>query len=318
MVPIVSIVIPCFNARPWIRETLQSAVAQGLDDFEVIVIDDGSTDGSDEIIRAEFGFVNLVRTPNHGASHARNLGTSLATGAFLQYLDADDLLAEGKLRAQIEALENSGADVAYGDWQNLVPSGEGFAPDDVVSRVLSQEPALDLFGAFWCPPAAYLFRREIVDRVGPWNERLPIIQDARFALDCALHCATFVYVKGVMAHYRMHASDSLSRRSSEAFHRDVYRNAQEVEAWWREHEGLTEARRRAVVSCLAYVARSTYQRDQPTFDAAVADLERLSPGFAPEAPLHMKVASKLIGYRRAEGVAACYRRAKQSLSMGAR
>jgi hypothetical protein len=73
-----------------------------------------------------------------------------------------------------------------------------------------------------------------------------------------------------------------------------------------------------VISCLTYVARATYQCDQPTFESAAADLERLSPGFAPEAPLHMKVASKLIGYRRAEGVAACYRRAKQSLSMDAK
>lgn len=317
----VSIIIPCYNARPWIRDTLHSVVAQRLDSLEgdsleVIVVDDGSTDGSDEIIRAEFGFVSLVRTANQGASHARNLGTSLATGAFLQYLDADDLLAEGKLRAQIDALEHSGADVAYGDWQNLVRSENGFAPGQVVARALSQEPALDLFGAFWCPPAAYLFRRSIVDKVGGWNQRLPIIQDARFALDCALHGGRFVYVNGIMAHYRVHASGSLSRRSSQAFQRDAYRNAQEVEAWWCEHGGLTEARRRAVVSCLGYVARASYQRDQPTFEAAVADLERLSPGYAPAGPLHMKVASKLIGYRRAEGVAACYRRAKQSLSIG--
>lgn len=312
----VSIIIPCFNARPWIHDTLRSVVAQRIENLEVIVVDDGSTDGSDEIVRREFGFVNLVRTANQGASHARNLGTSLATGAFLQYLDADDLLAEGKLRAQIAALVESGADVAYGDWQNLAPSGVGFAPGQVVARALSQEPALDLFGDFWCPPAAYLFRRGIVERVGRWNERLPVIQDARFALDCALHGGTFIYVKGVMAHYRVHASGSLSRRSSQAFNRDVYRNAQEVEAWWREHGGLTDARRRAVVSCLGYVARATYRCDQPTFEAAVADLERLSPGYAPAAPLHMKVASKLVGYRRAEGVAACYRRAKQSLSIG--
>lgn len=314
----VSVVIPCFNAAPWIRETLQSVVAQRLDNLEVIVVDDGSTDASDEIIRTEFGFASLVRTTNQGASHARNLGTSLASGSFLQYLDADDMLAEGKIRAQIAALESSGADVAYGDWQKLISSGDGFAPGEVVARKLTQEPALDLFGSFWCPPAAYLFRRAIVDKVGSWNPRLPIIQDARFALDCALHGGRFEYVNGVMAHYRVHASGSLSRRSSQAFHRDIYRNAQEVESWWREHGGLTEDRKRAVVSCLSYVARSTYRRDEATFEAAVADLERLSPGYAPEGPLHMKVASKLIGYRRAEGVAACYRRAKQSLSIGAK
>jgi len=314
---LVSIVVPSFNASRWVRDTIESAKTQRYD-LEIIVVDDGSTDDTAAIVESNFPAARLIRTPNLGASHARNTGTQAATGEFIQYLDADDLLAEGKIRAQIEALEKSGADVAYGDWQKLVPAGDGFMPGEVIARTMREEPALGLFGAFWCPPAAYLFRRSIVERVGAWNEDLPVIQDARFALDCALHGGRFVYCKGLMAYYRVHEGGSLSRRDSKSFHRDVYRNAQEVESWWREHGGVNERRQRALVSCFGYVARASYEQDPVMFETAVADLERLDPNYAPDRPLHLKMVSKLIGYRRAEGAAARYRRARRSLSGGSK
>jgi glycosyltransferase involved in cell wall biosynthesis len=228
----VTVIIPCYNASRWIRDALESVVAQGLDSLEVVVVDDGSTDGGADIVQREFEFARLVRTANQGASKARNLGTSLAGGEFIQYLDADDRLAPGKIRVQLDALKSTNADVAYGDWQRLVQKGGAFEPGELVQRQMQREAELDLFGDFWCPPAAYLFRREIVDRIGGWNEGLPVIQDARFALDCALHGATFIHCSGVMAYYRVHDAESLSRRSAAAFHRDVYANAGEVEKWW--------------------------------------------------------------------------------------
>ena len=104
----VSVIIPCYNAAPWIREALQSVMEQRLDDAEVIVIDDGSTDNSAEIVEKEFPSVRLVRTKNQGPSKARNLGTKLSIGRFLQYLDADDTLLPGKLKIQLQALRETG------------------------------------------------------------------------------------------------------------------------------------------------------------------------------------------------------------------
>src|SRR2546428_1968701 len=105
MEPLVSVIIPCFNASEWIREALNSVVAQNYDNLEIIAIDDGSTDDSGDIIRDEFGFVRLVRTPNRGVSRARNLGTRLSSGQFCQYLDADDVLAADKIRKQMAVLQ---------------------------------------------------------------------------------------------------------------------------------------------------------------------------------------------------------------------
>ena len=114
---LVSVIIPMFNAERWIVETLASVEAQTYprELIEVIVVDDGSTDASAEIVAREFPRASLLRTANGGASRARNAGTAVARGVFLQYLDADDLLVRDKLVRQAQALENTGAEVAYGD-----------------------------------------------------------------------------------------------------------------------------------------------------------------------------------------------------------
>jgi glycosyltransferase involved in cell wall biosynthesis len=311
---LVSVVIPCFNAEPWIRDALMSVASQGVAELEIVVVDDGSSDNSAGIVERECAEAVLVRTGNLGASHARNLGTEKARGSFVQYLDADDLLAPGKLRVQLDALEVTGADVAYGGWQEFRgEAGAAVSAGRVVDRRIEGDPEIALFTEFWCPPAAYLFRRDMVERVGGWNQELPIIQDARFALDCALRGARFVYCPGVMGHYRIHETSSLSGRDPVAFVRDCLRNAGEVEAWWREHGGLSATRREALLKVYGYVARASFERDRPTFDTAEQCLEALSPGYVPPSPRSLAAAARVVGYRRAEGMALWYRRAKQLL-----
>jgi glycosyltransferase involved in cell wall biosynthesis len=310
----VSIVIPCHNARAWIRETLDSVGQQHVSDLEVIVVDDGSTDGSADLVAEAFPGVQLVRTECGGPSRARNVGTQRAQGAFIQYLDADDLLGSGKLATQLAELDRTGADVAYGDWYELRPDGRGgFTNGALVQRRIEGNPEVALLSEFWCPPAAYLFRRSIVERVGGWNERLPVIQDARFVLDCALHGGQFVYCPGVAAYYRLHTSGSVSTRDRKAFTRDCFQSAAEVEEWWRQREALNSERSAALVHAYGIVARASFGRDGPTFDAACAALERLAPGYVPASPWHLAVASGLLGYRRAEAAAVHYRQAKQVL-----
>lgn len=312
MVP-VSVIVPCFNASRWIRETFQSVTAQDCTNIELIAVDDGSTDCTARIIREEFPFVRLVTTENLGASKARNLGTSFASGDFIQFLDADDLLAPGKLVRQVKALDESGADVAYGNWQKLMPDEKGrHIPGPVVSRQMT-DPEIDLFGDFWCPPAVYLFRRSIVERTGGWSETLPVIQDARFAFDCATRGAQFVYCPGVMASYRVHTSGSVSTRDPVAFVRDCLRNASEIEKLWTANSGINEARRGALLNAYLHAARASFENDPATFEQACEALERLQPGYIPESPRHLAVASRMVGYRRAEQLALWYRRAKKHL-----
>ncbi len=311
----VSVIIPCFNAQEWITETLQSVMAQELSDVEIVVVDDGSNDNSAAVIRREFASVRLLQTSNQGPSRARNLGTQVSSGNFVQYLDADDILAEGKLKQQIEALERNAADVAYGDWQELVRQSDGrFKKRRIVARQIENLSEIALFTDFWCPPAVYLFRRSLVEKVPGWNENLPVIQDARFALDCALYGGQFVYCPGIMAYYRVHSSGSVSTRDSIGFMQDCLRNATEVEEWWERHGCINENHQQALLQVYQYIARASFRKDKLTFEAAYQALERLKPGYVPDHPKHLAIASRILGYRRAEHLASWYRNTKKLLS----
>ena len=90
--PLVSIVIPCYNAERYVGEAIESALDQTYPHKEVIVIDDGSTDSSLEVIRSFGNHLRWETAPNRGGSAARNRGLELARGELIQFLDADDLL----------------------------------------------------------------------------------------------------------------------------------------------------------------------------------------------------------------------------------
>lgn len=306
----VSVIIPCFNAAAWIRDTLASVLAQSITDLEIIAVDDGSTDGTGEIIQREFGAVHVVRTSNCGPSSARNLGTSLASGEFIQYLDADDLLGSGKIRRQRDLLGSSGADVAYGDWHWLVPDKAGFVQGPIVSRTLS-EPELELFDSqFWSPTGAYLFRRRIVDRIGGWNETLPLTEDERFLLDCAVQGGRFIHTPGIMAYYRK-VAHSTGQRDWVMNRRCRYRNAVDIEAFWGARGPLSDAQRGVMERCLGRLARACVDTDRATYGEVLARLERTFPEYIPLRPASLRIIAKMVGYRRAEEVARCYRHVKR-------
>lgn len=242
---LISIIIPCHNSERTIGNTIESALAQEAE-REIIVIDDGSTDGSAAIIASFGNHIHAEHGPNRGVSAARNRGGELARGNFLQFVDSDDQLIPGTLQKRLAAITASGADAAYTDWQKLRETSSGtFVLDEIVvpRRMLLDEDAEAACAdsRFWLPPVAILYRREIVERVGGWRANLPVIQDARFLFDVAAQGARFCHVPGVGALYRVTAA-SLSRRNRAQFMRDCFVNAQEIEAHWRTKATLTPAR----------------------------------------------------------------------------
>jgi len=258
-----SVIIPCYNAEHWIEATIQSVFNQTIpqSDIEIIVVDDGSKDGSvNRIRRIKADNLRLIESTNHGVSFARNLGTAASSGEFIQYLDADDLLKPNALELRRQVLLTDSADVAYGRYEKLIEQENGtFTTGPVAGQKMeevSPDPELAAFSTFWVPPVALMYRRAIVEKIGPWKRSLPVIQDARFIQDAAYHGARFVFLPEVLGIYRVHRTISLSKRSV-LFERDILKNIYQTEIRWQKDHRLTPAR-------MAYLAE-TYQRSAEKF-----------------------------------------------------
>jgi glycosyltransferase involved in cell wall biosynthesis len=300
---VVSIIIPCYNSERFLSETLESALAQSYPHSEIIVIDDGSTDGTAKLIRSYADRLRADSGPNRGASGARNRGTVLARGEFIQYLDADDLLTQNAVANRVATLQRSGADVAYSDWERLVeiePSVFELGKQ-VTRRIEDVHPNVQiaLLTSFWAPPAAITYRRSIVGKIGGWKEWLPIIQDARFLQDAALVGARFIYVPGVGARYREHLGASLSRHSNAAFVTDVFRNACDLQNLFERRGDMSTEQCQALAQIYNYVARSLFFYDKFAFHDCIRRLYQVEPGFRPSWPKAARLASTMFGFHAA-------------------
>lgn len=115
--PHVSVVIPCFNTERYIAATLRAVRAQAGVELEIIVVDDGSTDGSASLVERDFPEVRLLRKPNGGVAAARNAGIEAATGDWVAFCDADDIWLPAKLTAQLQAMQDApGCRMSYTAW----------------------------------------------------------------------------------------------------------------------------------------------------------------------------------------------------------
>lgn len=309
---LVSVVIPCHNAAAWIGETLESVASQRDVTSEVILVDDGSTDASVRVAESVAGrSLRVIRQEQQGVGAARNAGTRAAQGEFIQYLDADDVLAAGAIRARMTALASSGADVAYSDWVRLEHQPDGtFALGRFVTRKLGDRPEIELLRDAWWPPGALLYRRTFVDRILPWRVDFPIIQDARFQLDAALAGGRFIHVTGVGLKYRVHGGTSLSQRDPRAFTLDCYRSAAELDDRWRRDGSLDDERRRALLAVYSHVARAFFPWDRSQFALVVARINALEPRYRPDGPPALRALSSVVGYPAAEQIAFWWRQMK--------
>jgi glycosyltransferase involved in cell wall biosynthesis len=269
----ISVIIPCYNAERTLAATITSALDQDVEK-EVIVVNDGSTDRSPQVI-AEFGDrIRSLSTPNRGASSAREIGSKLASGEYIQYLDSDDVLGSATLGARLEAVSTGDADIAHTDWQKLERGPDGayvlgeIVRPDLTTIELDAEAAIAT-SEFWAPPAALLYRREIVERIGGWPAGLPVIQDARYLFEAARQRARFTYVAGVGAYYRV-SPDSLSQQNLPRFIADCARNAAEIETIWREEGALAPSRLDALAGMWAHVMKAALLNGLEEFEEARA------------------------------------------------
>jgi glycosyltransferase involved in cell wall biosynthesis len=311
---VVSVIIPAYNAIRWLQETLASVAAQSGVDFEVIIVDDGSTDATATYVAANWPQFQLVRSTNRGVSHARNLGTAEAQGDLIQYLDADDLLFPGKLQRQVALFEtHPEVDVIYSNWQRLNESADGqFVLGEVVCRAIEDihpDPEIAFFATLWCPTGGYLYRRAFLDQVLPWKEWLPVVQDARFAWDAAAAGARWLHDPTPSVLYRQHRSGSVSTQNRLAFLLDCLANVEDIRRHWEAKHPLTPDQRQAILSGYESAMRGLFAIDLNAFHRAYQQLLAFDPGYQPSHP-GLRRLSKFLGYENAERIAQAWRQLK--------
>lgn len=241
--PLVSVVVPVYNARDYVVETLESLLAQDYPSLEIIVIDDGSNDGSWELIQAYEDRCRIYRQANVGQSETLNRGWAQARGSLVGYLSADDTLTPGAISALVAALQAAPwAVLVYPDYWLMDEQSRTFR--EVVAADFDYADVL-LNGN--CPPGpGMLFRKAALERSGGWNSQLRQIPDYDFLLRLGL-CGEGVHLPQRLASFRVHSASqtfAIADEARVAEHGRVIRDyfsRDDIDPRWRRFRGRAQA-----------------------------------------------------------------------------
>ncbi len=213
--PLVSILIPAFNSEKWIADTLRSAVAQTWEPKEIIVVDDGSPDRTRAVARQfESSGVRVVTQRNQGAAAARNHALSLSRGDFIQWLDADDLLAPDKIAKQMAELGSCGKrKLLSSAWGRFIYRCHraSFIPTSLWADLPPVEWLLRKMGDnLYMQTATWLVSRELTEAAGPWDTRLLGDDDGEYFCRVLLASDGVRFVPEARVFYRKLGASGLS------------------------------------------------------------------------------------------------------------
>lgn len=233
---LISVVVPCYNAGRYIAGSLRSVLAQTSSPLEIIVVDDGSSDGSADLVRREFPDVVVLSQANQGAAAARNLGIRHARGEWVAFLDADDLWLPGKLEAQSKCIAaSSGTRMVYTGWQEWTSEVPEPSPEQLAGVISDSQE-----NKYWDGPSGWIYtqllvdcvvwtstvivHRSLFDEIGPFDVELRLGQDYDFWLR-ASRVTPIIKVPLPYALYRKHPSNSTNKAHSENYRAIVIERA---------------------------------------------------------------------------------------------
>ena len=290
--PKVSVIIPAYNSAGTVGRSVESALAQNFPDFEVVVVDDGSTDATLGVLEEFRGRIRVVTQPNRGLAGARNAGAREAAGDYFAFLDADDTWAADKLAKAVDALAGDpDAVLAFSDATCVDETGAVMR--SFMRKEFARAPSMEdmMAGRFQILPSSAVVRRDAFERVGGFREEFRGVgfEDVFFWILVREH-GPFVYVPEQLVTYRV---EPLARRL------EKYRPSFFVfERLMRAHYGeagerLIRVRRQARVSAWGYSgllamnrgdmreARHAFRRAFEEDPARLKNLMRLLRTFLP-------------------------------------
>lgn len=215
----ISIIIPCYNASSFLKEAINSVLKQTHQNFELILVNDGSTDDSEKIIKSyQDERIRYYYQENKGQCAASNFGLSKATGDYIKFFDADDVMNTSHLESQLKKLNgrtDAIASCAWGRFYDANPTSAKFIPEPVwkdmypldwIKASLSQP--YDMMGGW-----LWLIPKQVIKQSGGWDERLSLNNDFEFSMRLLLNTTEVLFAEDAKMYYRS-GIDSLSQRPS--------------------------------------------------------------------------------------------------------
>lgn len=304
--PLVSIVIPCYNAARWVAQTLESALSQSWRHTEIIFVNDGSRDHSLDIARdyAHRHKLTILDRPNAGAAAARNAGLRASRGDFIQFLDADDLLHPHKIARQLQCATQPSTPanaVFNGRWARFVGdiSASHFRDDNPLFADLAPREFFLRYAGHDCMmhPAAWLLPRAVCEAAGPWDEHLSLNDDGEYFARIVAASSQVLYCPDALSYYRSGLAGNLasqrSRRHLESAHLAALTLAEHL---LRFEDSA--AMRTAAANLLQRFAYDYY----PSAPDLVVDAERRAraigrPTFAPLGGRFFQLSRHVVGWK---------------------
>jgi len=318
MPDLVSVLVPAYNASRWIRYSIDSVLRQSWPRIELIIVDDGSKDNTAAIAKAfESPSVKVVRQENAGASAARNRAYSLAQGEYVQWLDADDVLAPSKIATQMAEVEAERDNCALfsSAWAyfRYRTSKASFRPtplwqDATPVEWLQRKFQHNLF----MPPNTWLVSRTLTEAAGPWNTDLSLDDDGEYFARVVARSTRIRFLRKAEAYYRVLGAETLSKSYSRERIESQFNSMNlQIEQLCRLDDGPETGA--AIVAFL----ESALWFFHPESPDLVREASAMAQTYGttlklPKLPKKYSVFEKFLGYSRARGVQRTYNKIKAS------
>jgi len=309
MTPLVSILIPVYNARPWVAQAIESALGQTWPNKEVIVLDDGSTDGSLDVIRSYGGRIQIATQSNGGQNVSRNQLTRLSRGEWLFYLDADDELMPDNVEQKMKVC--TGAAAVYGsvDFATF-KDGQKVKSEKILAEHYD-DPWVAAFSWKFPNTSAFAFQRQSLLAAGGWDETVKNCTDYALYFPLLQLGGEFKAVPEAWSLYRQWSTTQAVNEAPLRRTTTRLKVMRAAAAALKEAGGLTPVREQAYLDASLAVIRTIYQLDRPLALAEHRQLRCEQPRYRPSVtafPARFRQVYRLAGFAVAERIAALMRR----------
>jgi glycosyltransferase involved in cell wall biosynthesis len=307
---LVSVIIPTYNCAHFLIEAMNSVLAQTYRPIELIVVDDGSTDNTREVVegwkqkhpRDNAFELRYFDQENKGGPAARNVGLVESQGEYIQFLDADDVLSPSKLSCQVIALSSCGCQTAaYGPWRHFEKVGEKMAMYEPYGSVEGNDLLKKWIDGSFVVSHSLLWKRADLIKLGAWDESLAADQDGEYAMRFLAYGGNLIYCDQAWVYYRqspnfLRAGNHVSRWKTSKSIRSRIRVTRRLERIL-SIRGLLNDEYRAALSRRYYNIAKDFTIGHKTLrQLCLRHFQKLSPdGLAPGTLRH-RLLTRLFGF----------------------